>query len=109
CCFLYIEYIYLLLSYFMKLNWKYKLQKSLQISLKGLIILSFLYFIFVLVVSIVYKPMDVKVTNVTSSSATVSWYTKMPMTGVVSYKESEGFLPLFLAAIGAQRSYDDRD
>lgn len=93
----------------MKIDWKFVFKKSFSIVLKGLLIVTGLYLVSVTILSLVYRPMGVKVTNVTSSSATVSWYTNVPMTGVVSYKERDGFLPLFLSGIGADKAYDDRD
>lgn len=93
----------------MKIDWKFILKKSVSILLKGLLILTGLYLVSVTILSLVYRPMGVKVTNVTSSSATVSWYTNVPMTGEVSYKEKDSFIPLFLSGIGADKAYDDRD
>ncbi|HRI06049.1 MAG TPA: fibronectin type III domain-containing protein [Candidatus Dojkabacteria bacterium] len=93
----------------MKIDWKFVFKKSFSIVLKGLLIVTGLYLVSVTILSLVYRPMGVKVTNVTSSSATVSWYTDVPMTGEVSYKEKDTFLPLFLSGIGADKAYDDRD
>ena len=59
--------------------------------------------------SIQFKPARVRVTNVTSSSATVSWVTDYPMKGVVYYKEKDSFLPGPLGWIGSEKAWDDRD
>jgi len=56
------------------------------------------------------KPSHVLVTNKTSSSFTVSWYSKRKSKGQVIVKESEkSFFPSMLAPLGAERFYDDRD
>ena len=59
--------------------------------------------------SIAFKPAKVRVTNITSSSATVSWVTESPMKGVVYYGEKDSFLPGPLGWIGSDKAWDDRD
>ncbi len=54
-------------------------------------------------------PEDVRVTNVTDRSATVSWKTADATPGVVVYSEDESFYPWLLAKMGKEKAYDDRD
>jgi len=59
--------------------------------------------------SISYKPRDIRVSNITDSSFTVSWVTDSPMKGVVYYKDNDSFLPGPLAWVGSSKAVDDRD
>ncbi|MDD4382149.1 MAG: fibronectin type III domain-containing protein, partial [Candidatus Dojkabacteria bacterium] len=59
--------------------------------------------------SVAYKPMKVRVTNVTDSSFTVSWVTDEPIKGIVYYKESKSPITGPLGWLGAKVAYDDRD
>lgn len=93
----------------MKLDWKYIANSSLRIVSKGVLIVGSVYLLVLLFLSLFYQPQQVRVTNVTSSSATVSWYTEAPMTGVVVYKEKDSFLPWVLSSVGGRKAYDDRD
>ncbi len=54
-------------------------------------------------------PKDIRVTNVTSRSATVSWVTEKASRGVVIWGEESGFKPSVLASLGKEIAYDDRD
>jgi hypothetical protein len=54
-------------------------------------------------------PADIRVTNITSRSATVTWVTEKPTKGVVVYAEDSGFLPGILAKVGKGMALDDRD
>ena len=54
-------------------------------------------------------PLDARVTNVTSRSATVSWATEEPTQGIVIYGESDSFLPWIFSRGGKSLAYDDRD
>lgn len=58
--------------------------------------------------AIVFKPLNVVVTNVTDVSATVTWTTNSPMKGVVYYGKNT-LLPGPLGFVGANVGYDDRD
>lgn len=68
-----------------------------------------LYLGFQLFLSIFFKPHDVRLTNVTDTSFTVSWMTNYPMRGVVYYKEKDSVLPGPFSWMGADVAYDDRD
>ncbi len=54
------------------------------------------------------SPQEVRVTNLTGSSATVSWYTNRPDGGVVYVKDKNSFTPVF-SKLGSTVAYDDRD
>jgi len=54
-------------------------------------------------------PRDVRFTNVTSSSVTVSWNTKSPTSATVLVFEGDTFLPLTILGLGGERFYDTRD
>ncbi|MHC1716508.1 MAG: fibronectin type III domain-containing protein [Candidatus Dojkabacteria bacterium] len=59
--------------------------------------------------SVIYKPIRVRISNITDSSATVSWVTDSPMRGVVYFNEKDSFLPGPLSFVNSGRAYDDRD
>ncbi len=59
--------------------------------------------------SIAFKPQNIVVTNVTDSSATITWTTSSQMNGVVYYKKDSSVLPGPLGIIGSRIGYDDRD
>ncbi len=71
-------------------------------------ILLLLYFLFLITSSLIFRPQNIKITNVTSNSATVSWYTNFPMHGAVSYSGTED-IPFLLHTVFAPKMYDDRD
>lgn len=54
-------------------------------------------------------PRDVRFTNVTSSSVTVSWNTKSPTSATALVFEGDTFLPLTIFGLGGERFYDTRD
>ncbi len=78
-------------------------------------VLMFLLFLFVGIVGFgVYeyfriKPNDVRFTNVTSSSVTVSWNTKSPTSASALVFEGDTLLPLTILGLGGERFYDTRD
>ena len=82
-----------------------KLKKTLSICILGLLLF--------LILTLVYEyfrivPENVVFSNVTSSSVTVSWNTKSPMSATAVYKKGDGgFINLF--GIGKQVFYDTRD
>jgi hypothetical protein len=55
------------------------------------------------------KPSDVRVTNMSDRSATISWVTDKPAKGAVIYGEKDSFMPGLLASVGQGIAYDDRD
>lgn len=90
-----------------------KLKKILRIVFKIVLLLVGLsvigYVGYLTYMSFSSKPRDVRVSNITDSSFTVSWVTDSPRRGIVYYKEKEGFLPGPLAWIGSGKAVDDRD
>jgi len=54
-------------------------------------------------------PRDVRFTNVTSSSVTVSWNTKSPTSATALVFEGDTLLPLTILGLGGERFYDTRD
>lgn len=55
------------------------------------------------------NPEKVRITNVGSRSATVTWATKERTEGYVIYSESDKFGPWMFSKIGKTYAYDDRD
>ena len=53
------------------------------------------------------KILNVRVTNVTSNAATISWMTEKPFVGKVYYSEDNNWFPIFEPA--KAKAYDDRD
>lgn len=51
---------------------------------------------------------NVRITNLTSNSATITWTTKKPVSGKVFLSKDNSFLPVF-GNIGKEVFYDDRD
>lgn len=90
-----------------------KLKKVLRVISKVTLILSGLfllgYFGYSVYLSLMAKPREVFVTNVTDSSATVSWITDSPSKGVVYYDSENSFLPWVLGFFGNSKAFDDRD
>lgn len=85
---------------------KYRLKKVLIYSLFTLIfaLIGILVFEYIRI-----KPRDVHFTNVTSSSVTVSWNTKSPVSASVIAYEGDAILPLGLLGINKEKFYDTRD
>jgi hypothetical protein len=54
-------------------------------------------------------PRDVRFTNVTSSSVTVSWNTKSPTSATALVFKGDTLLPLTVLGLGGERFYDTRD
>lgn len=59
--------------------------------------------------SIINRPREVRITNITESAATITWVTSNPVRGVVYYNENGFFLPGPLSFIFGKAAYDDRD
>ena len=88
-----------------KINSSNRLKKTLSMCILGL----FLFLILILVYEYFrIVPENVRFTNVTSTSVTVSWNTKSPISATAVYKKGDGgFINLF--GIGKQVFYDTRD
>lgn len=97
-----------------------KIQPDVSGKKKGVskFLLGLLFFMIILLAASVgygfyrmssYKPTNIRVTNVTDRSATVSWETESVSHGVVVYSDSDDFLPWILSGNGKKRAYDDRD
>ena len=54
-------------------------------------------------------PDDVRFTNVTSSSVTVSWNTKSPISATAMVFEGDTWMPVTVLGLGGERFYDTRD
>ena len=68
-----------------------------------------IYLGFQLFLSIYFKPHDIRLTNITDTSFTISWITNYPKKGIVYYKEKGNILPGLFSWIGTKKAYDDRD
>ncbi|MDD3661452.1 MAG: fibronectin type III domain-containing protein [Candidatus Dojkabacteria bacterium] len=82
--------------------------KALLLLLAGAVFLSIAGFAVWTVVTY-SAPRDIRVTNVTDQSVTISWRTDKPTPGVVVYSQDQSFLPGVLARFGSKLAYDDRD
>ncbi len=88
---------------------KFTIKKFRHVYILPLAVLLFLGFIFLLFKeSRNLKVQGVRITNVTSSSATLTWTSDTLDKGIVLYSENDNWLPL-LPSINKSRSYDDRD
>ncbi len=81
--------------------------------LKKVLSICLLCLLFFLIALFVYEyvritPSNVRFTNVTSSSATISWDTKKPISATAVYKKGDGGF-INLLGIGKHRFYDTRD
>lgn len=88
-----------------KINSSNRLKKTLSMCILSL----FLFLILILVYEYFrIVPENIRFTNVTSTSVTVSWNTKNPISATAVYKKGDGgFINLF--GIGKQVFYDTRD
>ncbi len=100
------------------LSVKQKIKKIIESRRVGKALLGFSLFIFVLTLVYSYwvyqsypwsEPYDIRVTNVTGRSATISWVTDEAVSGVVSYSTSDSFLPGVLSRLTGSVAFDDRD
>ncbi|MDD3647124.1 MAG: fibronectin type III domain-containing protein [Candidatus Dojkabacteria bacterium] len=85
--------------------------KNRKVFLVGLGLIFLLGLISIVIVNLVEKRPTVsklRVTNVTGTSATVSWISEEPMKASVIYGEEDKWMPV-LGFIGKGRAYDDRD
>lgn len=88
-------------------DWKKsKITKWVGVGVSTILALSLMYFLFLVPSP---KPMNVRVTNITDRSATISWVSEEATKGTVTYGETEGFAPWIFARIGKDVAYDDRD
>lgn len=83
-----------------------------KLSMKKILLISSISLFTILIGLLVYDyinilPQNVKVTNVTSSSMTVSWTTKNRTKGVAKVVEGQSALPVHI--LGQDVSYDNRD
>jgi len=88
---------------------KVRLKKWVKYPLLMIITVGVGYFVYLIAMSIIFKPRDVRITNLTSASVTISWITDSPRVGKVEYKvASKGFVPIF-TGLGADKAFDERD
>lgn len=85
---------------------KYKVRKFLKIFS---FLLLFLLFALIIWGYVRIIPQDIKYSNVTSSSFTVSWNTKFPTKGTAVLIEANNKLPVSLAIFEDNNWYDSRD
>ena len=78
----------------------------LGISILFLILSLYLFIIFIKEKTSVVK--DVRVANVTDTSATITWITEDATKGSIIYSDSDKWFPI-INSIGKKRAYDDRD
>jgi hypothetical protein len=93
--------------YQVQIPWN-KVFKGLKYLLILLILLGIGYVGYLTYYYATNSPQEVRVTNLTGSSATVSWYTNRPDGGVVYVKDKNSFTPVF-SKFGSTVAYDDRD
>jgi len=93
----------------MKIDWNYIGKKVLFYTKYILIVVIGLFVLYRLGVSLIFRPKDVIVTNLSSGSFSVSWVTDYRMKGKVYYSDKDGILPLFLSGLNSKGAYDDRD
>ena len=89
-----------------------KVKKVLRVICKIILILIGLgvvgYFGYFVYRSIAFKPLNVVVTNVTDTSATITWTTSEKMNGVVFYSKNN-VIAGPLGFVSSSKSFDDRD
>ena len=81
---------------------------------KRLLVISLLSLFLFLTALFIYEylriaPREVHFTNITSSSVTVSWNTKSPISSCVIVNKDKGFFPINILGLGKERFYDTRD
>ncbi len=82
--------------------------KLILLSVGVLLVVSLIYFFYSYLGEKGVSVRDVRITNVTGTSATVTWITDEPARGSVIYSKEDRWFPL-LNYLGKKRAYDDRD
>ncbi len=85
---------------------KYKLKKVLKTSI---LVLLLIFIGFLIYEYIRIKPRDVRFSNISSSSVTVSWNTKTPTSATAIAFEGDTPLPIRLFCFGKEKFFDTRD
>lgn len=55
------------------------------------------------------SPVDMRVTNVTDRSFTLSWKSRMPTSGLATVKQGDNWMPVSLLVGNEDKGFDDRD
>lgn len=91
----------------LRISWV-TVKKVLKYIFSFLVILGVAYLGYLTYYFATNSPYKVRVTNVTGTSATISWYTNREDKGLVIYDQKNSFLPI-ISAFGKSKGYDDRD
>jgi hypothetical protein len=91
-----------------KITANIKANKSVYILLAAIVGLLSLFFGIRYLTEKTSSIHDVRVTNITGTSATVTWVSDSPVKGSVIYSQSDSWFPVF-EHVGKTRAYDDRD
>lgn len=83
---------------------------------RNLIIISLTLILIIIISTLIYilsytgsKPITVRVSNLTDSSATITWITENKEKGIVLYSDQNNFSNNYLDIINKKRAFDDRD
>lgn len=83
--------------------------KVIQGVLFTFLVAGLIVFLYNVGYSLYSRPKDVVISNITSTSATISWRTEIPSKGLVYYNTKDAFLPWFVSSFGHEKAFDDRD
>ncbi len=98
-------------KYFFSKNQKFNIKSFLKILIKTTILIIILFYVLYFINVLYFRPFNVKVSNISSNSFTVTWTTRVPMKGSVIYSESSklNYLPYPFNLLFSDIAYDRRD